>query len=258
MSSRPKANKETGLYRFARGIAFLLLHLFFPVRYEGLENIPKGGGYILCSNHRSAMDVIYLGYHVPQQLRFMAKAELFRKKIAAWFFRTMGAFPVERGRGDLHALDEAGEIIREGGVMAIFPEGTRSRDGKPLPFHSGFAVVAAHTGADVLPAAISFEGKVRPWKRVTVRFAPLIPYESFGFSQEPARSELRNAIRLVQISILDRTDLPAEYVAEQKALTERKAAKAAEREAAASASGERKNAAPEENRADDSAAGEQR
>ena len=53
----------------------------------------------------------------PQQLRFMAKAELFRKKIAAWFFRTMGAFPVERGRGDLHALDEAGEIIREGSIM---------------------------------------------------------------------------------------------------------------------------------------------
>ena len=220
MSRKRKENKETWLYSFVRGVAAILLWLFYPVKYEGLENIPEGGGYILCSNHRSAMDVIYLGYHVPQQLRFMAKAELFSNKLTSWFFRTMGAFPVQRGRGDLHALDEAADIIRQGGVMAIFPEGTRSRDGKPLPFHSGFAVVASHIGADVLPVAISFEGKLRLRKRATVRFGKLISNESFGFSAEPARSELRNAVRTVQDSILSLTDLPADY--EKPVLSARK------------------------------------
>lgn len=228
MSRKIQANKETGLYTFVRVVATVLLNLFLPVRYEGLENIPKNGGYILCSNHRSAMDVIYLGYKIPQQLRFMAKAELFRNKFAAWFFRTMGAFPVERGRGDVHALDEAGEIIRDGGVMAIFPEGTRSRDGKPLPFHSGFAVVAAHTGADILPVALSFEGKVRLWKRVTIRFGKLISSEQLAFSAEPTRGEMKNAVRLVQSQILSLTDLPEAYLAEQRALAERKAAKTLE------------------------------
>lgn len=209
--------RETLLYTIMRGFAWLVMTLFYPTKYEGLENIPTDRGYILCSNHRYLLDPVLLGRRIPQQLRFMAKAELFKGWFANWFLRTMGAFPVKRGSGDTHALDEAAQLIREGEVMAIFPEGHRSRDGRPLPFHAGISVIAARTGADILPVAISCKGKVGIWKPLTVRFGKLITHEALDLTEDSPRSRVREVTKKLGDTVVGLTDLYPDSWKQEKA-----------------------------------------
>lgn len=173
------------IYQIARAACWLFEHLAFRVKIEGKEFVPKPGarGYIVVANHRTNMDPLFLAADLPMQVRYMAKSELFEKNFFMnWLLLHLGAFPVERGKGDTSAIDLAEKIIREGGVLGMFPEGTRSPDGTLLRPKSGAAMIAMQTGADVLPCGIYFEGKLRFRSRVTVRFAPVIPFEDLGFT----------------------------------------------------------------------------
>ena len=138
-------------YNFARQVMILVSRCQYRLEYEGLENIPENGGFILCSNHISMYDPILVAIRVKPQCFFMAKEELFRFKPLAFLIRALGAFPVSRGKGDTGAIEKAAEIVESGGVLAIFPEGHRSKDGKLLKLKSGAVVVASMTGADLLP-----------------------------------------------------------------------------------------------------------
>ena len=150
------------------------------MRYEGLENIPKDGGYILCSNHRSMHDPVFLIHKEPHRVHFMAKEELFRNKLFGALIRDLGAFPVARGKGDTSAIDKSVELLREGGVLIIFPEGTRSKDGVPLRARSGVAVIAKFSGADVLCCSIDYGRKLSFRTTVTLRYHPVLTAEMLG------------------------------------------------------------------------------
>lgn len=168
------------LYPFGKAVTYWLVRILFRMRYEGLENIPADRGYILACNHRSNFDPIFIAHKVPQQLFYMAKAELFRFPPFGWILRSVGAFPVARGKGDTGALDGAEEIIRGGGVLGVFPEGHRSKDGIPLRPRSGVALIAAKTGAAVLPCAVCFGRRLRLRTTVTIRYGRLIPAEDLA------------------------------------------------------------------------------
>ena len=99
-----------------------------------------------------------------------------------WLLRALGAFPVERGKGDAGALDRAREIVRRRGVLGMFIEGTRSKTGALGRPKSGTAMIAQQTGAGVLPCAIRFEGKLGWRTHVTIRYGELIPNEALGFT----------------------------------------------------------------------------
>ena len=109
----------------------------------------------------------------------MAKAELFSKKIGAWFFgKQLGAFPVKRGAGDTGAIDTAKEIVNSGKLLGIFPEGTRSRDGQLGRAKSGAALIAAQTGAAVIPVAIKAKDqKIRPFHKAFILIGPALTLE---------------------------------------------------------------------------------
>lgn len=164
----------TFLYRFGRGVLVLGMWLWHRVVFEGLENIPQTGGYIACANHRTDMDPAFLAWKLPQQLFFMAKAELFRVPVLGFLFRRLGAFPVERGKGDTGAVSFAEGIVQSGQVLGMFPEGSRSKDGKLQRGKSGVVVIASHTGANVLPVGIEYENPWRFRSKVTVRYGKLI------------------------------------------------------------------------------------
>lgn len=171
---------------FGRFLVYLLtppVRLLMRVKIIGRqENMPPvGEPLVLCCNHISNWDPVILEVSQPRRhIYFMAKAELFKNPLFAWFFgKQIGAFEVHRGTGDTGAIDKAEELVREGKVMGIFPEGTRSRDGKLLRAKSGAALIVAQTGAMVQPVAIVTRNqKMRLFQRTTVVYGkPLTPAE---------------------------------------------------------------------------------
>ena len=127
----------------------------------GREHFPKAGGFILASNHVSFVDPVVLGAVCPQKLHFLARHSLFKKPFFGWFLLQVGAFPVKRDSGDVGALKEAIRRIRAGGVLALFPEGTRT-SGAVLSLKAGVAFLAEKAGVPVVPAYIKGSDRVLP------------------------------------------------------------------------------------------------
>ena len=162
------------------------LRLFFRVRVEGREHIPRQGPAILASNHISFCDSFFLPLVVPRRVRYIAKAEYFDNWKVAWFFRANGHIPLRRGEGAdwKRALDAAAEALAAGELFGIYPEGTRSKDGRLYRGHTGVAMLAARTAAPVIP--IGFTGTDRaqpvgskmiwPFKTITIRIGPPVDF----------------------------------------------------------------------------------
>jgi 1-acyl-sn-glycerol-3-phosphate acyltransferase len=171
-----------------------ILRLLFRVQVEGGENVPRRGPVILASNHQSFIDSIFLPLSVRRRVTFVAKAEYFESWKTAWFFRAVGMIPLKRGGGPAseRALAAAREVVEAGGVLGIYPEGTRSPDGRLYRGHTGVARLALQCAAPVVPVAQFGTAEVqpigymfvKPFKRVRLRMgAPL----RFDPPADPAR-----------------------------------------------------------------------
>lgn len=153
------------LYSFLWVVARVLKPIF-RIEVKGLENVPKSGA-LLCPNHASDWDPVLIAMSLPidYKLHFMAKAELFEKPLFAWFIRTLGAFPVQRGAHDIQAVKTSMQVIRKGENLLIFPEGTTIRngvgfhDGLPPRAHTGIAMIGVRTGATLIPVFCDGEKK---------------------------------------------------------------------------------------------------
>lgn len=163
------------LYALVRILVTPFLRFWFRVHISGTGNIPPEGAAIIAANHKSFLDAFFIGLGTRRHLRYMAKAELFRGLRGRLFVR-LGAFPVRRGQADAEALATAGLILGQGGLVAVFPEGTRVDEPDALGSpHHGAGRLAVEHGAPIVPAAIS--GTHRLWlgpipKRVQVAFLP--------------------------------------------------------------------------------------
>lgn len=189
--------KEYKLYQALRWVAVLFC-LRYKVTYIGRENIPQDGGFIIACNHQSGVDPIILGRGVKRTIHFMAKEELFENEALGIFIKHLNAFPVRRGQGDTTAVEFAEDIVRNGYVLGIFPEGTRSKDFKPARGKSGTALIAKMTGADVLPVSIYTSDRYKKGTRLTVRFGKLIKNKEFCFTEEPhSTKELKDATKRI-------------------------------------------------------------
>jgi len=127
------------------------------IQVRGLENVPQEGPIILAANHISLLDPPLVGVVVYRVRfpRFLAKEELFRVPLFGRLFRHLGAIPLNRGRGDLGAIRRATQVLKDQGCMILFPEGTRSKTGKPRPPKSGVGFLARETGALVVPTRVN-------------------------------------------------------------------------------------------------------
>lgn len=155
------------MYTILKNIVKFVCKVIFFVRVEGEENIPKEGCVILAANHISFWDPPILIAFLSRPMRTMAKSELFEHKLLAPFLRMAGAFPVHRGTNDITAIKTALKTLKEGGIFTIFPTGTRVRDGESADAKAGVALIAAKSGAPVIPIALC--GGYKLFHRVTIR-----------------------------------------------------------------------------------------
>lgn len=147
--------------------------LFWPkrLRRRGQHHLPRAGAVLVVCNHVSQADPPLLGGAVlPRRTYYMAKAELFRIPVLRWCVRGLGAFPVERGGADRDAMRIAREILRRGDMLLMFPEGTRTTNGRMRPGFPGAGALALDPDVTVVPAAIWGSQRLR--SRVTVVFGP--------------------------------------------------------------------------------------
>jgi 1-acyl-sn-glycerol-3-phosphate acyltransferase len=181
------------LYALVRALIVPFMRIWFRLRITGAEHIPATGPAIVAPNHKSFYDAFFVAAATKRHVRFMGKSELFEGRLGGMFVR-VGAFPVRRGESDEAALETARTILRQGGLLALFPEGTRVRDPETLGSpRRGAARLALETGAPMVPAAIAgteklFFGPLPKPKRVQMSFAEPIEVHGLAPSAESARS----------------------------------------------------------------------
>lgn len=139
-----------------------LLRRLYRIEVDGAEHVPPSGGAILVANHESIWDPFVLGVATQREIHYLAKAELFRWWPLGPVLRSLNAFPVERGSGDLAAMGEAARRLRRGELLGIFPQGT-SKQERQVAWHRGAARLALATGAPVVPVRLSGTRPL-PWR----------------------------------------------------------------------------------------------
>jgi 1-acyl-sn-glycerol-3-phosphate acyltransferase len=175
---------------------------------HGAENVPEHGPVLLAANHRAALDTGVITFATPRQVKFLGKAEYFvgkgiKGRLMAGFLGGLGYVPVERGNAQagLAALGAARKVLDAGGVFAIYPEGTRSRDGRLHRGHTGVAALALATGAKVVPVALSGTEHLQPNGARIPRLAKIAI--EFGKPLDFSRYEGQDSSPAIRRSVTD-------------------------------------------------------
>lgn len=174
-----ESEKMPRIRRVSHKFLHLLFRFIWTLKVTGLDNVPRTGPVIIAFNHISWWDgpVAIFGLGFTRYLRFPGKAELFNVPILGWFLKAVGMFPLNRGRSDVQAIRTAVEVIREGGSLGLFPEGTRSKTGAIGRPKAGVGFLARETGAPVVPARLLNTDKLFRFYPLEVRFGSPITFE---------------------------------------------------------------------------------
>ncbi len=170
----------------------------YKVEIIGSENLDRPGGYIIASNHVSALDPMFIGMSSKRLFHYIAKKELFENPVMNVAMKHMNAFPVIRGVGDMKAVNYAIELVKRGEVLVIFPEGTRSPDGSPKEAKSGVAYIARTTESDVVPCAIHIDKET---SKAIVKFGKAIKYAELGMTVGGRSKENKQAAAYIMDEI---------------------------------------------------------
>ena len=179
-----------------------VVHVLFPftcVHREKLRNTQ--GPLVLCCNHISMVDPVFLMLASRRHVYFMGKEELFHNRFFGWFLKTfLGVFPVSRGKGDSTAIETAFSILERGDILGIFPEGTRSKDGTLGKAKSGTALIAAKMQAPICPCAVvTKNGRVKLFQRSTLVIGDILTPSQLHLDGE--KPDLRYASRAIMAEI---------------------------------------------------------
>src|SRR5579863_3819366 len=178
------------LYDVAKTLLRPTTALLFRARATGVERVPASGPIVVAANHRSLLDPPLLGTWFPRTINYMAKHELFKIFGLAWLLKRWHAFPVDRDRADLGAIRHALRILKNGGVVGIFPEGTRNLDGT-VKARGGAVLIAATAGCPIVPVAlVGTQNAARRFRarNVEIRIGDPIVFQ--GSARKPTKTEI--------------------------------------------------------------------
>ncbi len=150
-------------YLFTQRFARLLSGMLFGLRAFGRENVPDEGPVLLLSNHQSYLDPIFCTVTLPREVDFVARDSLFKNRLFGAYIRSLSAFPVQRDQADVRAIKEIINRLKAGRAVILFPEGTRSADGRIEPIKGGFELIARRSGALTIPVVV--DGAFEVWPR---------------------------------------------------------------------------------------------
>jgi 1-acyl-sn-glycerol-3-phosphate acyltransferase len=220
VSGRAHPAASDRFYRFAAGVAHPVLRAWFRVRIDGAEHIPATGPLILAANHRSNADPPLVTLITSRPVRYLAKEGLFRFPLGPILYR-LGQVPVRRGGSDREALRACEAVVEGGGVLGLFPEGTRC-DGDFATIHPGLAYMLLRTNCPVIPVVVTGTQRIRGrfgWlpRTITIRLVagpPLVlPEPARGRdarrqASEVLRKQLRTFLEQVEGPLPDRPAQP--------------------------------------------------
>jgi 1-acyl-sn-glycerol-3-phosphate acyltransferase len=217
------------VYRLTYMLLKPLLIAYLRLTRTGMDAIPKEGPVLVVADHRSFLDPFLLGLLFPpsRPVCFMGKAELFARPRAGWYVSRLGCFPVRRGESDPEALETGRQVLQRGGVLAVFPEGTRLRHGGLGTPKRGAFRLALQTGATVLPVCVIGADRVRRAKVIVrpvhceLHAAPPIPVEAAEPTPEAAKALMEAAWSAVTESWLEHGGSPEPGERERPPLRER-------------------------------------
>jgi len=161
-------SEPTLFWRMCRMIARPVMTLMFELKVYGRHHVPRRGGCLIVSNHQSYLDPVLIGVLLPRPMAYLAKSELFKNKYFSWLIRSLHAFPIRQGRGDVGAMKELITRLKQGYLLCVYVEGTRTETGELLPVESGAALVVRRAGVPVIPCVI--EGSFQAWPRTQKMF----------------------------------------------------------------------------------------
>ncbi len=156
-------------YWIARNIVKALCWIFFPMKVIGADKVPANGPVLVCCNHVSFMDAIYLACALKRRVTYLAKKELFKNPIMNWILRGIGMVPVDRGASDIQAMRTCMEVLKEGRLLGIFPQGHRYKDDSHRELQNGAAMMALRARPTVVAVHVSAAAKLL--RRVTIRIS---------------------------------------------------------------------------------------
>ncbi len=157
-------------FRFARFWCWIFCNLFFRIRVYGRENVPDKGAFVLVANHQSYLDPVFCGIPLKRPLYFLARDSLWKNRFFGWLISSVNTIPVRQDKADLSAMRKVIGKLKEGRGVCLFPEGTRTSDGKITPFKPGFGLLCRRGEAAVVPVLI--DGAFECWPRRKKIFSP--------------------------------------------------------------------------------------
>lgn len=197
-----------GWYRVGRAFFWIIFHTLWPIRVRGQEYVPQKGAAVVVSNHLSLVDPFVVGFGANRLINFMGKEELFRMPVLGNLMRKLGSFPVDRSRRDPAAMRTALTVLKQGELLGMFPEGTRSTTGEMNEFRAGAARLASRTRVPIIPVAVFNTNKALPPKkwirpaRIGVRFGE--PFELTELNNNPKdEAALESALDMIRDRIAE-------------------------------------------------------
>lgn len=159
------------MYYLCRNICRIIAAIIFRLRISGYENIPEEGAFVVVGNHISILDPVVISFITPRPIHFMAKAELFRNKFTKWLFESVKTIKVERGANDVSAIKKSLSVLKNGEILGIFPEGTRTAGKAAHAQAKSGAVMLAHRAkVPILPVLIESDYKL--FSKIKVSILP--------------------------------------------------------------------------------------
>ncbi len=195
--------KTRKAFNFYRPLCNFTCNTRVKLIVEGEENIDREDGFVIAANHSIIFDPVFIATASKKRLlHYVAKYEAFKNPIARFFLKGCNAFPIVRGKGDMQAINYASELVKQGKVLCIFPEGTRSKDGYPKKAKSGVGLIARNAKCDVVPTAICVEERGKFGSNVYVKFGEAIKYEDMNFTDEGGTKENKEVANMVMDKII--------------------------------------------------------